>query len=197
MDQGIQSITGFLFNHPSLFGLTFDTILSNNIMKTAKQLITIAVCLAGIFWAAGCSTPKEFVQLGPADVSNLMSGKSFIFIAQRMNPMSGPQKPLTSYYDVVVSKDTVNSFLPYFGRSYVGIINTSESPLQFISTNFSYKVSEGKNGWEVAIAPNDRREIQSLNFTVFNNGSATLNVTSTNREAISFSGYVQPRSANK
>ena len=53
--------------------------------------------------------------------------------------------------------------------------------------------SEGKrNSWNVTISPNDVPGVQALNFSIFNNGTAVLNVTNTYSDPITFYGYLQP-----
>lgn len=161
-------------------------------MKRMNVLL-FALITAGLFLAAGCSQTRKIVKLEPAEVSDLVTGQSFIFVAERMNPMRGPNRTLTAYYDVKVKKDTLDSFLPYFGRAYGGIIDPSRGGLRFTSKDYRYSVTEGRrNSWDVSITPTDVMEVQSMNFNIFDNGTATLSVTSTNRDPISFYGYLQP-----
>jgi len=138
-----------------------------------------------------CSSSKKAVALNESDVKNIIDSSQFTFVAERMNPMRGASRILTSYYDVEVKKDTLSSYLPFFGRSYQAPLDPSKSPLAFHSYNFTYKSQQKNNDqWQVFINPKDRQEIQQLLFTIFNNGSATLNVVSTNRDAISFYGHI-------
>lgn len=163
-------------------------------MKNSNYLAAIiATTFVSIMLFAACSTSKKFVKLEQADVDSLVEAQAFVFVAERMLPLRGTQRNLTSYYDVEVKKDTLNAFLPYFGRAYGGVYNPASSPLQFTSTNFRYAFSKAKNGsWDIVISPADNTDVQSLNFNVFGNGNASLNVISTNRDAISFYGYLQP-----
>jgi Domain of unknown function (DUF4251) len=106
--------------------------------------------------------------------------------------LRGSFRNLTSPYDVTISKDTMVSYLPYFGRAYTAPMGTTESGLNFTSTNYSYTVTPGKkNAWMVSIKPHDYTDVQQYLFTIFDNGSATLNVTSVSRDAISFMGYIK------
>ncbi len=125
---------------------------------------------------------------------NLVDSANFIFEAQSVMPLRGEYRNLTSAYDVNVTKDTLRSYLPYFGRAYSAIYNETTSVLDFRSTKFSYTVSpHKKNGWNIEIVPKDNPAIQRYFFTVYDNGSASLNVTCTSRDAISFNGIVQQR----
>jgi hypothetical protein len=93
---------------------------------------------------------------------------------------------------VVVKKDTISSFLPFFGRAFQAPMDPSKGAIQFTSTNFSYNVNPKNNDqWEVTIRPNDYPDVQQLFFNIFDNGTATLNVVSTHRDPISFSGHIE------
>lgn len=125
---------------------------------------------------------------------NLVDSGNFIFEAQSVMPLRGQYRNLTSPYDVNVTKDTLRSYLPYFGRAFSAVYNETNSVLDFKSTKFSYNVSpHKKNGWDIVIVPKDNSDVQKYFFTVYDNGSATLNVTCTSRDAISFNGVVKQR----
>jgi hypothetical protein len=96
---------------------------------------------------------------------------------------------------VYCSSDTVLVYLPYFGRSYsAAAAMNGKGPLDFQTTSFSFtKQQNKKGGWDINIKPKDNGEIQSLSFTLYDNGSAQLNVLLTNRSPISFSGTVSPK----
>jgi hypothetical protein len=71
-------------------------------------------------------------------------------------------------------------------------MDPSKGGIQFTSTNFSYSVtSNKKDSWIVNITPKDYQAVQQLTFTIFGNGNASLNVTSTSRDPISFSGRIR------
>ena len=123
---------------------------------------------------------------------NMVDSQHFVFVAQSVTPLRGRFRNLTSLYDVRVSKDTMVSYLPYFGRAYTAPLDPSEGGLNFTSTNFSYSVAPGKKkSWTLTIKPKDYRDVQQFLFTIYDNGSASLNVNSISRDAISFIGYIK------
>ncbi len=125
-------------------------------------------------------------------VKDMVDSQRFVFVAQSVTPLRGGFRNITSDYDVTISKDTMVSYLPYFGRATVAPLDPAESALSFTSTNFSYTVTpRKKNGWDVAVKPYDKTDIQQFLFTIFDNGTASLNVTSIARDNISFSGYIK------
>ena len=131
-------------------------------------------------------------------ITKIISEQNFMFTAQSVTPMGGRFRQLTTDYNVKVSKDTVSSDLPYFGRSYSADIGSSEGGINFTSTDFEYQVSDRKKGgWDITIKPRDVKDVQQFNLSVFESGSASLQVNSTNRQPISFNGYVSEKKNRK
>jgi len=155
---------------------------SSNISKAMLSLIILLI--SETTFAQDSTSSKSTVK-------DWVSEKNFVFTPQSASPMRGRTVHLNSYFDCRVSKDTLVSNLPYYGRSYSASINPSENGLNFTSNSFDYSVSpRKKGGWEVSIKPKDANDVREMNFTIFENGSATLYVSSNNRESISFNGSV-------
>jgi len=163
-------------------------------MKHIKyfSVFVISILLVTIFYqckSAQKSTGKS--DSNNLNIKNLVDSQRFVFVAQTVMPFRGRFRNLTSLYEVSIFKDTLVSYLPYFGRAYIAPLNPSELDLDFTSTNFSYSVTpRKKSGWDVVIKPKDKTEIQQYVFTIYDNGNANLNVISTSRDPISFSGYI-------
>lgn len=131
-------------------------------------------------------------KLDKALVENFIRSKEFVFKAQTVLPMSGTSRQLTSDYDVRFLGDSIVAYLPYFGRAYSAGYGEGGG-IDFTSTNFDYTAKQRKKGWDISIKPKDAKDVQQLNFTVSENGYATLQVTSNNRQPISFNGYIVER----
>ncbi len=126
-----------------------------------------------------------------ASLKKMIDSKQFLFVAQSAMPMSGRTRQLTSEYGLTSKKDTIESFLPYFGRAYNAPIGSTDEGIQFKSYKFDYAVSETKKGgWEISLQPKDVNDSYRLNLSVSKSGYATLLVTSNSRQPISFQGYV-------
>jgi hypothetical protein len=138
---------------------------------------------------AGAAAAQD---LNAAKVKELVESKNFVFHAQFANPQGGRSIALTSTYDLTVRPESVESFLPFFGRAYTAPINPSESGIKFNSTNFAYNGKKGKKKWNIEINPKDVSDVQALNLSVFDNGKASLVVTSNNRQSINYNGYITP-----
>jgi len=126
-----------------------------------------------------------------ASIKALVESQNYIFKAQTAMPMSGRTRQLTSDYDLKVSKDNIISYLPYFGRAYTAPIDPTQGGIQFATKDFDYTLTPGKkDGWTALIKPKDNRDVQQMTLSISSEGYASLQVTSTNRQPITFSGMV-------
>ena len=125
---------------------------------------------------------------------NLLDSQRYVFHAEYVLPSSGRQRYLSTDYTVRVSKDSIICDLPYIGRAYTAPINPSEGGIKFTSTDFELLSKEGKKGRrDITIKTKDQTDTQQLFMTVFTNGTASLQVTSNNRQPISFNGYISEK----
>lgn len=137
-----------------------------------------------------CTSSQHVFKNG--EVEAMVNAHEFKFVAESAIPLRQKVRNFTSNYDVTVKNDSLVSYLPYFGRAHRAPMDPTDIGIQFTSTNFSYQVqTEKSNNWKVTIKPNDQAGIQEFNFDIFANGNATLHVTSTSRDPISFRGRIE------
>jgi hypothetical protein len=167
-------------------------------MKTVKKILPAIVFFIAIAGSTQWATAQKPLSAKELGIKNAVDSQQYIFYAQSANPSGGRSRALTSEYTVTVLKDTISCDLPYFGRAYAAPMS-SDAGIKFAaSTNFEYKLqNRKKGGWSVTIKPKDSREVQELFFTIFSNGSASLHAISTNRQPISFNGYITQRKKKK
>lgn len=160
-------------------------------------VLLLGVILFFLSFQSGCSSAKQTATVPVAskeEVDQAVNAEHWVFSANQVLPQRGRSRMLTGQYQVKYNKDTLLVYLPYFGRAYSAPIGETSSPLDFRSTDFtSAKDQDNKGRWNISIKPKDAREVQVLNFTLYDNGSAQLNVQLTNRDPISFSGSVMVR----
>jgi len=119
------------------------------------------------------------------------SGK-FIFKAQSATPSKGGVIQLTSGYQVSVVPEEIVSDLPYYGRAFSGGYGGSDGGINFTSKSFTYSVeSKKKGGWDMTIIPSDVSQIVKVFISVTGGGYATMRISSTDRDAISYSGVIE------
>lgn len=140
---------------------------------------------------AACSGSKQSASSATSvDIVQAITSDNWVFTANNVLPQSSRSRPVNGLYQAKCSKDTLVVSLPYFGRAFSTGIST-DNPMNFRSTDFSLEKTEAKNGAHVVtIKPRDAREIQSLTFNFYDNGSAQLSVLLTNRSPISYNGNV-------
>lgn len=169
-------------------------------MKTIKNMLAFAALLV-ISMQVNAQTDKE-------TTIRVVNAQNFIFNATSAMPMAnmdvnnilskmpggngGGLIQLTgSQYQLTVAKDSVEAYLPYYGRAYTATMNPDDSGIKFKSKDFKYKATQKKKGsWLITINPKDTKDTQSMTLNVSENGYATLNVNSNNRQSISFNGYI-------
>ncbi len=133
-----------------------------------------------------------------AAVQKLIESQRYVFKAQSVMPMGAVARQLNYDYDMKVTKDTIDTYLPYFGRAYQAPIDPSQGGIKFVSKDFDYTITPGKKqGWEIVIKPNDANDVQVLNLSITSAGYAILQVTSNNRQPISFSGVIDEVKSRK
>ncbi|MGZ3844601.1 MAG: DUF4251 domain-containing protein [Flavisolibacter sp.] len=150
--------------------------------------------LLSLFAVVLSSTLSFAQQPDKEQVKSFVESKEFTFQARTVIPMTGGSRQLTSEYDVRFLGDSVISYLPYFGRAYTAGYGSDNGGIEFTSTKFDYKAkARKKGGWDITIRPKDAKGVEEMDLTISDDGSASLRVTSTNRQPISFYGVVVHR----
>ena len=155
-----------------------------------KKVLNGMLCLV---MGLTCSVPV-LAQDKKTTIKELIDAGSYVFKAQTALPMGGRTRQLTSDYDVKVAKDSILTYLPYFGRAYTAPIDPSQGGIHFTSTNFDYiSTPKKKGGWNILIKPKENIDAKQLILDISSSGFANLQVLSNNRQSISFAGYVTNR----
>jgi hypothetical protein len=149
-------------------------------MKTGASALLFVMMAA---FTAGCGTTQQASLTSP--------DSAFTFEAQTVNPVGGSSRQITGDYILRFSRSRVQVDLPYFGRSYSAPVNPTEGGIKLNTTAFGYEVKKKRRGWEMVIRPDEQRNVQVMVLSVSENGYGTLQVTSTNRQSISYYGRVR------
>jgi hypothetical protein len=161
-----------------------------------KVLLLSAVMLTIISTGTVFSQSKKEIrkkERAAALRSAIVDSQHYVFRAETAIPSRGFIHNLSYGYEVVISAKKIDSYLPYFGIAYTSDYGATTSPLEFISTDFTYAIANGKKGgWEITIQTKDTKDFKKLYFTVFENGSASLQVVGNDRQPISFNGTAEP-----
>lgn len=159
--------------------------------STVLQLLVWMLCCAYSSYAQDSKKSKDSAKA--AAVAMMIESKSYVFNVESVRPMKGGTRHLSPGNTMRVSKDSVVTDLPYFGKAYQASMS-SEGGIKFTSTQFEYSTTvRKKGGWDIAIKPKDGQTVLDLTITVFDNGTAHLDVNSSDRQPISYSGYIAER----
>jgi len=118
--------------------------------------------------------------------------RHFAFVAQSATPMSGRVKQLTPDYGLFVKNDTVEVYLPYYGRAYTATIGGDDGGIKFSTTDPGYTVTEGKKGgWTITMKPKNISAARQISMSISSSGYTNVQVSANNRDMISFYGYIK------
>lgn len=172
--------------------------------------------LKGLLFAAAIfATVQVSAQTDQETTAKLVESKNLVFNATQAYPLNGndiaavlgkmPGAQLGnviqlsgSRYQLVIEKEKVEAFLPYFGRAYSANRDINDSGIKLKTENFSYVSEKKKKGnYVVTIKPQNDREVQSMTLNITQAGYASLTVTSNNRQPITFNGYISEPAPEK
>ncbi len=155
-----------------------------------KALITTTLIALFIFSCkSGENLSKQEII---TEITNKIESGNYTFIPQTAIPMGGKSININYSYSLKVSKDTIESYLPYFGRAYVAPSPMDEGGIKFVSTDFDYTISDKKKGmWDVTIDTKESPKRYKLTLKIGDTGYTTLTVLDNNRQPINFYGKIE------
>ena len=156
-------------------------------------IITALLSMVIIITVASCGSAKNTVtNTDSVALTQAVDSGSWVFTVSTVIPQGGRTRQPNGFYTVSYSTQNLNVYLPYFGRAYSGAdVFGADNPLNFVSKDFSIeKEILNDDKWRIVFKPADQRQVQSMGFEIFKNGSASLDVIMTNRSPISYRGNV-------
>ena len=131
---------------------------------------------------------KEALQAEQAN--KMIESRNYMFVPQTAMPSRG-QMIAVSSYNLKVTGDKMVSYLPYYGRSYTAPVDNMSSPLNFEGKLENYQVTTKKKKYLIKFNVKNGNDNISYSLEVFDKGSASLDVSSSSRQPISFKGQVE------
>lgn len=89
--------------------------------KTLRYLS--GICIAAIVGCANTRNIKTDQVTDSATVKNMIAAQNFVFIPRYVNAIGVRNKDLSFGFQISVSKDSIISYLPFFGRGYSATIS--------------------------------------------------------------------------
>ena len=130
------------------------------------------------------------IGVSQGSVKEMVDNKRFVFQAQSMTPLKGSMRTLSPGYTMKVSPDTLTSDLPYAGRAFQATYGSTDGGMKFKATDFDYTVKEKKNGWTINIKTRKVTGSPRVMISIFDNGNATIVISSSDRDSITYYGVI-------
>lgn len=157
-------------------------------MKANKLFILVVLLICGSMTPVMAQTKKEKKQQTEQAVREAIDAKKYKIDVNRVMPMKGGSKHLTSDYSLEIRNDSIYSYLPYFGVAYT-IPYGGGKGLNFNAPLSEYTSEYSKKGnARITLKVRNEEDNYIYNITIYPNGTSSIQVTPTNRQSISFSG---------
>ena len=159
-------------------------------------IVLMAAALLLPSCAALRQSPEEEARIA-ALVNQRLDARQYRSYVNYMTPRRGPGKSITDPYCVTVDGSKLNSYLPYFGVAY-SLPYGGGKGLNFEDTIDDYI----DYGWQkgrrmIAFSTDNGEDVIVYTLTIYEGGSADVNVHCRNRDDISYRGSLDPDSYPK
>lgn len=161
-------------------------------MRTSKYMLALPIGMLMLLpgYAQRKDAKSEKQRRTERMVNDTVRSGRYKISVNYMIPLRGNSRSLTSNYSVEIRNDSVFSYLPYVGVAYrlpygggKGLI--FDAPL----TNYRMDVTP-KGMFKVSFDTRTDEDTFTYRLTIWNNGSASIDIQPINRESISFAGDV-------
>nr|WP_294780520.1 DUF4251 domain-containing protein [uncultured Flavobacterium sp.] len=162
-------------------------------MKAKLSILVVFLALSFSVTAQE-KTKKELKQerelAKQKEIQALIDAQSFVFEAQKLTPQGGRLIQLdNNTYFLKFDKENTTCDLPFFGRGY-NVGYNSDGGIKFEGKPYDIKIENKKKSTILKATVRGKNDVYNLFFTIFFNGSASLNVNSNNRAPIYYDGLI-------
>ena len=157
------------------------------IMKTNRLILLGLICLTAAMPATAQSRSEKKTRIERI-VKEAIAARQYKINVDRMQPMRGSSRSLTTNYTLEVRNDSVFSYLPYFGVAYNAPYGGGKS-LNFNAPITGYTTKPLKKGkTQIDFKTRSEDDNYEYSLTVFPDGSTSIHIQSMNKQSISFTG---------
>ena len=124
-------------------------------------------------------------------MTKALEARDYKIAVNRMYPMKGSSRSVSYGYSVEVRNDSLISYLPYFGGAY-NVPYGGGKGLNFSERIGSYRESQKNKGErQIEINVTNEEDTYIYLIKIFSNGNSSIDVTSRQRDHISYSGELE------
>lgn len=162
-------------------------------MKSIRLFVLMGVAFLVGGQSLFSQTKAEKKEQKAQEVKAMVEEQRFTISVDRALPMGGRSVNLTSPYSLELRGDSVVSYLPYFGRAY-SVPYGGGDGMRFEKPITDYQVSYNKKGTaQIKFVTRSDDDTYRFNVDVHPSGSASISVTPTNRQSISYQGELREK----
>lgn len=133
-------------------------------------------------------TKAEQQALVVRQVQNAVDNRQFTIAVDWMKPLGGMPRHVSSTYELKVSGDDVDSYLPYVGEAYRLPMGGGKG-LNFKGKIKNYVVSRStSNRYVIEFDVTNEEDAYHYRIDLFTNGKAVIDVIARDHDSISFDG---------
>lgn len=123
-------------------------------------------------------------------INNLLRDRTFVFYPTYMFPRGKGSVAMGYDYFVKVEQDTVVSYLPFWGTTYVIKSGIENSGYDFSEKLEDYKMGRVRKGYRVSFDINNGSNLFIFTFHISYLGATTLTIGSSKRQSMSYVGTI-------
>ena len=156
-----------------------------------KLLFALIVAGAAVMTACSSQGGRSTDPALEAAVKAKIESGQYRVDVDRITPRKGRTFSLTTPYNIRISRDSIYSYLPYFGESYSPVMGRQDG-LIFDGPITGYKVTEGKRGAiNVEFSARTFEDRYDYSLSVYPNGTSYLTVSPDRKSSVSFDGKLR------
>lgn len=165
-------------------------------MKNVRLFFLIGIVLMIGGQSLYSQNKKERKEQKAKEIKEMIEGGRFTIEVDRALPMGGRSVNLTTPYSLEMRGDSAISYLPYFGRAY-SLPYGGGDGMRFEESITDYQLTfDKKETAQIKFVARTKEDAFHFDVKVFSNGSATIGVTSANRQNITYQGELAPKKEN-
>ncbi|PSK93447.1 DUF4251 domain-containing protein [Taibaiella chishuiensis] len=128
----------------------------------------------------------------PARQAAVRPARTYTFVPETVFPMGSRPMRVTATFQLVITRDKVTSYLPYFGSADAPAYGNNNGPGDFTLLQFDYSEEPGKKGATIIrITPRDKGDVRRIEMTYFPGSAyADVSLIFNRRQSIRYRGQV-------
>jgi hypothetical protein len=166
-------------------------------MNSKISVLIVAFLFVSFFSNAQEKTKKEIKQEKKLalqkEVEKLVNSKEFVFIATMAIPAGYRSVSLDVNSNFVkFHPDHIESYMPYYGRTYNAGASMNDPGLKFEGKPTEYTLETTKKEHRIKAVVKGPADNYTISLIVSFDASSSLSITSNNRSSISYNGQIYP-----